>query len=109
MNKNLVAKASIRIEASPKKVWEAFINPDIIKEYMFGAQVVSDWIKGSSIVWKGEWKGAPYEDKGEILEIIPEKKLRYSHYSPFSGKEDRPENYHIVTVALSKKGKETEV
>ncbi|HXU01204.1 MAG TPA: SRPBCC domain-containing protein [Polyangia bacterium] len=67
---------------------------------MFGATVESDWQVGSPIVWKGEWKGKPFEDKGRILEIEQGKRLRYSHFSPLSGAPDRPENYHNVTIQL---------
>jgi uncharacterized protein YndB with AHSA1/START domain len=67
---------------------------------MFGATVVSDWKVGSPIAWKGEWKGKPFEDKGRILEVQREKRLRYSHFSPLSGVLDRPENYHTVTIEV---------
>jgi hypothetical protein len=40
---------------------------------MFGANVVSDWKEGGQIVWKGEWQGKVYEDKGVILKIEPER------------------------------------
>ena len=103
MNENLIAKASVTIHAPVDKVWDALVNPQVIKRYMFGATVESDWKQGSPIAWKGEWKGKPYEDKGRILEIRPEKRLQYSHFSPLSGAPDRPENYHRVTIDLSKK------
>jgi uncharacterized protein YndB with AHSA1/START domain len=56
MNRNLVAKVSATINAPIAKVWEALTKPDIIRLYMFGTNVVSDWKIGRSIVWKGEWK-----------------------------------------------------
>ncbi len=70
MNKNLTAKAAASIAATRDKVWEALITPNAIKEYMFGTDVETDWKKGSKIIWKGEFKGKKYEDKGEILNII---------------------------------------
>jgi len=85
------------------------VNPKAIKQYMFGATVVSDWREGSPIVWQGEWQGKPYEDKGTILELEPERTLRYSHFSPLSGLPDRPENYHTVTIDLSGDGDSTRV
>ena len=109
MNKRLIAKASITINAPITKVWEALVNPDVIKQYMFGANVVSDWKKGSSIVWRGEWQGKSYEDKGTILKIEREHILQYSHFSPLSGIPDVPENYHIVSVELSSDGTQTTV
>ena len=77
--------------------------------YMFGADVTSQWREGSPIVWKGEFKGKAYEDKGTILRIEPETLLQYSHFSPLSGKPDQPESYHTVTIELSGAGDRTHV
>lgn len=106
-NRGLVAKASIKINASAAKVWEALINPEKIKQYMFGTEVVSDWKEGSSIKWKGEWQGKKYEDKGVILKLKPQRLLQYSHYSPLSGLPDTQQNYHTVTIEISKDGAQT--
>lgn len=102
---NLIAKAQISIHAPGDKVWDAFVNPAIIKEYMFGTTVTSDWKKGSSITWKGEMNGKAYEDKGVILEITPPEKLQYSHISQ-AGSE---ENSHTVTVTLNEDEDHTHV
>ncbi len=109
MDKKLVATASISINASPGKVWQALVNPEDIRQYMFGTTVVSDWHEGSPIIWKGEWQGKPYQDKGTILQLKPQRILQYSHFSPLSGVADVPENYHTVTVELSGKGSQTRV
>ena len=74
---------------------------------MMGATVHSDWKKGSKITWEGEVKGKSFKDKGEILQIEPGKKLKYSHFSPLSGEKDVPENYHIVTIDLKEKSDQT--
>jgi uncharacterized protein YndB with AHSA1/START domain len=109
MDKNLVAKASIIINASCPKVWAALVNPEAIKQYMFGTTVVTDWREGSDIVWKGVWQGKSYEDKGVILKNKPLNIIQYSHFSPFSGLSDKPENYHIVTIELTDEGDHTRV
>ena len=109
MSKNLVGKATTSIAATKSKVWEALVTPKAIKQYMFGADVESDWSKGSKITWKGEVKGKKYEDKGVILKIEPEQTLQYSHFSPLSGEPDKPENYHTVTIDLSGSGNKTEI
>lgn len=109
MEKNLTAKASVKINASDSKVWEGLTDPQIIKKYMMDATVDSDWKKSSKITWKGEIKGKKYEDKGEILEIEPKKKLAYTHFSSTSGEKDLPENYHTVTVTLSGDNQQTTV
>jgi uncharacterized protein YndB with AHSA1/START domain len=106
-SKNIIAKAQVTINAPIHKVWDALVNPATIKKYMFGTTVTSDWKEGSKITWKGEWKGKPYEDKGEILELVPEKKLEYSHFSPLTGDPDVPENYHTVTIVTEPMGKQT--
>lgn len=107
MEQDLIARASTRIEARPDTVWKALVDPAAIKEYWFGAEVASDWKEGSPITWKGEWKGKPYEDKGEVLAAARGRRLQYSHFSPMSGKPDRPENYHTVTIDLLDEGGDT--
>ena len=91
MTGNLVAKASTTVNASRATVWKALVDPAAVKQYMFGTTVVSDWKEGSPIVWKGEWKGKKYEDKGVILAIEPGRMLRYTHFSPLGGLPDAPE------------------
>jgi uncharacterized protein YndB with AHSA1/START domain len=100
MNQDHIAHASITIDAPAAKVWDALLNPAAIKQYLFGTTVVSDWKQGSTIVWKGEWQGKRYEDKGTVLQLEPRRKLQYTHFSPLSGIPDVPESYHTVTVQL---------
>ncbi len=104
MKSTLIAKAQITISVPIANAWDALVNPEMIKQYMFGTNAVSDWKEGSPIVWQGEWEGKPYEDKGVILELKPERLLQYSHFSPLSGQSDVPEHYHTVTIELSPKG-----
>ena len=108
METKLIAQVKTIINAPLEKVWESLINPTMIKEYMFGTTVVSDWKEGSPIVWKGDWKGKFYQDTGTIQKFKEMDTLQYSHFSPLAGKPDLPENYHIVTITLNalKKGVE---
>jgi uncharacterized protein YndB with AHSA1/START domain len=107
--KDLIARSSIIINAPRDKVWNALVTPTAIKQYMFGADVRSDWKEGSSITWSGEWRGKKFQDKGVILKIERDYALQYSHFSPLSGRPDKPENYHIVTIELSDAGAQTRV
>ena len=50
MDKNLIAKTSVTINATSAKVWDALVNPEAIKLYMFGTNVVTDWYEGSPIM-----------------------------------------------------------
>ena len=109
MSRGFVAKASISIRTSDDKVWDAFTRPEIIKQYMFGTNVHSDWKEGSPILWQGEWQSKRYEDKGVILKIEPKHLIQYTHFSPLSGEPDAHKNYHTVTVEILKDGANTVV
>lgn len=98
---DLVVSRSIEINAEPSKVWNALTNPEIIKEYLFGTETISDWKAGSEIMFQGEFEGYKYCDKGVIQEIVLNELLSYSYWSGFSGLEDKPENYSLVTYNLS--------
>ena len=102
------AIATVTIDAPMTQVWDALTKPEKVKQYMHGTNLSSDWKVGSPISWKGEWKGKSYEDKGEVLEIEAPKLVKYTHWSPLGGSEDKPENYHTVTYELAgKDGKTT--
>lgn len=100
----IVATAETDISAAPARVWDALVDPAQIKKYMFGSQVETDWQQGSPIVWKGEYEGKTYEDKGEILDVQPGKRLQVTHFSPLGGQKDAPENYHTLTYELTERG-----
>jgi uncharacterized protein YndB with AHSA1/START domain len=100
MRKNHIAEASVLVDAPVSRVWEALTTPELIKEYAYGAQVETDWKEGSPITFRGEYEGRPFEDKGVIIWFEPEKTLVNTHWSPLSGTEDSPENYHTVRYDL---------
>ena len=104
MPANLVATSTITIDAPADRVWKVITDPAAVKEFMFGADLETDWTEGSPIAWRGEWEGKPYEDRGEILEVDPGRKLVHTHFSPLGGQEDKPENYHTLTWTLEDQG-----
>ena len=95
-----MATAQCEIDAPPEDVWRALTDPELIKKYMFGSEVKTDWKPGSAITWQGEFEGRPYQDKGEIISFAPGQRLEVTHFSPLTGQEDRPENYHHVRYDL---------
>jgi len=101
MNHNLIVSRSIVINASQAKVWKGLTDPEIIKKYLFGTETITDWKVGSEIIFQGEYEGHKYRDHGIIKEFIPENKISYSYWSGFSGLEDKPENYGLVTLAIT--------
>lgn len=69
MNNSFVAETQVTIHAPVDAVWRALTEPELVKQYLYGTQVETDWQVGSPITWRGEWKGQPYEDKGEVLAV----------------------------------------
>ena len=101
MTRGFEAINTVTIDAPQADVWDALTNPAKVKEYMHGTEMSTDWKEGSPIYWRGEWKGKPYEDKGKVLEVKPQRLLKYTHWSPLGGSEDKPENYHTVVYELA--------
>jgi uncharacterized protein YndB with AHSA1/START domain len=99
---SLIIKNSITINASPAAVWDALVNPEQTKKYMFGCQTVSDWKPGSPLLWRGSYEGKEMIFvKGDIVQIDLEKYLEYTVIDPNSTLPDIPENYLTVTYTLS--------
>jgi uncharacterized protein YndB with AHSA1/START domain len=109
MTGKYVATSTITIEAPPSRVWSVLTDPGAIKEFMFGTDVATDWTVGSPILWRGIWEGKQYEDRGSILACDPGRRLTVTHFSPLSGQEDTPENYHTLTWTLEDRRGATEL
>ena len=107
MTETFIAEKRISIHAPIDAVWQALIDPMLVKQYMHGTNMQTTWEVGSPITWRGEWQGKTYEDKGTVLAVEPNKLLRITHWSPMGGSEDRPENYHTVTYELAERRGET--
>ena len=104
---DLVVTGSIDVHADASKVWDALTRPEIIKEYLFGTETVTDWKVGSEVVFQGvygENGEHSYRDKGVVKENVFHERLSYTYWSGFSGLEDKPENYSLVTYSLVPKG-----
>jgi uncharacterized protein YndB with AHSA1/START domain len=104
MNKTFVAKATITINAPASRVWDALTKPDLIKQYLFGTEVTTDWRVGSPITYQGTWEGKAYKDKGKVLQVEPGKLLVSTFWSSLSGLPDVPESYNTVRYEVSTEG-----
>ena len=109
MNENRIAKATILINAPVSKVWDALTKPELIKAYLFGTDVTTDWKVGSPITYRGVWEGKPYEDKGKVLQVEPGKRIVSTFWSALSGDPDQPEYYKNVQYELSDQGGATQL
>ena len=97
----LVVQNSILIDADIAWVWDALVNPEQTKKYMFGCETVSDWKIGSSLLWQAMYEGKEMVFvKGIILDIKPNRLLKYSVIDPNNLMADIPENYLNVTYLL---------
>ncbi len=109
MKSKLKVQTSITVNADTKKVWKALTTPALIKKYLMGTDVSSDWKEGSAIDYKGEYQGKEYHDKGIIKKIEAGKIFQSTYWSSMSGKEDKPENYNLVTYKLANQDDKTVV
>ncbi|CAL1521529.1 SRPBCC domain-containing protein [Chitinophaga sp. MM2321] len=108
MSTPLFVKSSITIHAPASKVWDALVNPEQTKKYMFGCETVSDWKKGSTLLWKLMHEGKELVAvKGTIEAITPNKLLVYTTIDPNSAIDDTSENYLHVTYDLSEENGHT--
>jgi uncharacterized protein YndB with AHSA1/START domain len=98
----LIVSNSISINAPAATVWDALVNPEQTKRYMFGCSALSDWKIGSPLLWQAIYEGKEMVFvKGTIVDIQPGKFLAYTTIDPNSGIEDIPENYLTVTYELA--------
>jgi uncharacterized protein YndB with AHSA1/START domain len=107
---NLFIRNEITINAPAEKVWDALVNPEQTKKYMFGCETVSDWQPGSPLLWKMEHEGKEFIPvKGNVVEIRPGQFLAYTVIDPNSTIPDIPENYLTVTYELEENNGQTKL
>ena len=100
--KKLIVRNNILINATIAKVWDALVNPEQTKKYMFGCEALSDWTIGSPLLWQAMYEGKETVFvKGIIADIQPNKLLKYTVIDPNAAMPDIPENYLNVTYELS--------
>ena len=104
---NITSDASVVIDAPAREVWHAITDANTVKQWFFGTTVESTWQKDSPIIFRGEWSGQSYEDKGIIRQIKPNKVLEYTHLSSRTGQADMAENYEIVRFELTEANGQT--
>lgn len=106
----LIVKNSIQINAGKAIVWDALVNPQLTKKYMFGCETVSDWRVGSPLFWNAFYEGKEATFvKGTIINIDPENLLVYTVIDPNAGMADIPQNYLKVTCALFEENDQTKL
>lgn len=109
MKGEYTALVTENINAPVEKVWKAITTPELISKYLYGTKVNSDWKEGGYITYDGVHNGTKYHDRGTIKKIEPNKVFASTYWSSMSGKDDTPENHHLVIYTLSEGGGVTHV
>ena len=110
MEKSFVSN-SITINAPAESVWDALVNPEKTKIYMYGCEAVSNWDPGDNLIWKSVVEGKEFVAvKGQILAIRPGSYLQYSTFDPNDTSiEDVAENYLKVVYDLKEENGKTKL
>jgi uncharacterized protein YndB with AHSA1/START domain len=107
MKNVLITETSLSVNAAPAGVWKVLTTPRLIRKYLMGTDVTSDWKDESAIDYTGVYEGKAYHDRGIIKKLEAEKLFQRTYLSSMSGKEDKPENYNLVTYILLLQGDRT--
>jgi uncharacterized protein YndB with AHSA1/START domain len=92
--------STVKILAPAKKVWLALTSLPLVKQWQYGSDLLTTWEVGSPIVFRNEWNGQVFEQKGTVIEFSPETRIKYSLFFPQPGLQDVPENYIFMTYEL---------
>ena len=91
----------INVNAPAKKIWLALTVPDLVKQWQYGSDLLTTWEVGTPIIFRNEWNGRVFEQKGTVLEFLPESRLKYSLFFPRPGLQDIPEHRILMTYELT--------
>jgi uncharacterized protein YndB with AHSA1/START domain len=101
--------ATVQILAPASKVWRALTVPELVKQWQYGSDLLTTWEPGTPIVFRNEWNGQIFEQKGTVLEFIPGSRLKYSLFFPRPDVQDVPENYFFMTYEVTESAGVTSV
>lgn len=94
----------VKILAPASKVWRALTEPELVKQWQYGSDLLTTWEPGTPIVFRNEWNGQVFEQKGTVLEFVPASRLKYSLFFPRPDLQDVPENHFFMTYELTESG-----
>ena len=103
----ITSDSVVEILAPASKVWLALTVPDLVKQWQYGSDLRTTWEPGTPIIFRNEWNGQVFEQKGTVLEFIPGSRVKYSLFFPSPGLQDIPENYFFMTYELTERGGHT--
>lgn len=101
--------STVTVNAPIEKVWDALVKPELVKKWQYGSDLITDWKAGSDIRFRAEWQGKVFEQWGKVLEVLPQKLVKYSLFAPRPDLEDVPGNYFVMSYALSEEDGHTKL
>ena len=94
------SESIVKILAPASNVWLALTVPDLVKQWQYGSDLLTTWEPGTPIIFRNEWNGQIFEQKGTVLEFSPASRLKYSLFVPRPDLQDIPEHYFFMTYEL---------
>jgi uncharacterized protein YndB with AHSA1/START domain len=73
----------VKINAPARKVWLAVTVPDLVKQWQYGSDLLTTWEVGTPIIFRNEWNGRVFEQKGNVLEFLPESRLKHYFFMTY--------------------------
>ena len=93
--------STIIIKAPVQKIWETLTKPELVKQWQYGSELITDWKVGNDIKFRSEWEGKIFEQWGKVLEWRPNVLIKYNLFAPRPDLEDKPENYFVMSYVLT--------
>jgi uncharacterized protein YndB with AHSA1/START domain len=93
--------STVTILAPASKVWRALTVPELVKQWQYGSDLRTTWEPGTPIVFRNEWNGQVFEQRGTVLEFEPTTRLKYSLFVPRPDLQEIPEHHFFMTYALT--------
>ena len=99
----------IKINATAQKVFDTLTKPELVKLWQFGKVLETDWKVGSEIKFKAQYDGKVLEQWGRVLEIQPNKLIKYNLFTPQPDIKDEQKDYAVTSYVLTAEEAQTKV
>jgi hypothetical protein len=93
--------STVTINATKQKVWDTLTKPELVKQWQYGSDLLTNWTVGDKIEFVTEWEGNIFKQWGTVLTFIPTESLSYNLFAPRADLEDKPENYFVMKYILT--------
>ena len=101
--------STVTINATKQKVWDTLTKPELVKQWQYGSDLLTNWTVGDKIEFVTQWEGNIFKQWGTVLTFIPTDSLSYNLFAPRPDLEDKPENYFIMSYVLTEIGGQTKL